>query len=397
MATQDDSEYVSLASRIDELSRICVRLSQENAELRDRMSRLTATESQSIPAMSASAGRDQREERAAQPQDSKPPNDKLSRRRLGKALAASAAGVVGAAALADATARPAAASDGTSITAGNSTTAESATVVTFDGSSSPGMVFLANDTNFAATGPSFPAALGGWAGNTVAHGVYGYTDASGGHAVVGLHHSASGTGAGVAGFSNSTAGDAVGVVGAITSTSPGGFSAGVRGINNSTGGLGIGVWGSQAGSGWGVYATSASGIGVVASGSVGVSASGTTTGVAATGPTAVSAQGTKFGVDATGTTAVHAIGTSTGASVHGPTGVHGGGTGAAGVGVRGSGSGSGGRGGIFNGSAAQLKLNPGSRSTHPVSGQRGDLYADSTGRLWYCKSGGTHAVWHQIA
>jgi len=28
---------------------------------------------------------------------------------------------------------------------------------------------------------------------------------------------------------------------------------------------------------------------------------------------------------------------------------------------------------------------------------RGDLYADSTGRLWFCKTGGSTATWHQIA
>lgn len=56
-----------------------------------------------------------------------------------------------------------------------------------------------------------------------------------------------------------------------------------------------------------------------------------------------------------------------------------------------------GRGGIFAGAAAaQIQLTPG-RSSHPRSGQRGDLYADSAGRLWFCKTSGARATWHQIA
>jgi hypothetical protein len=46
---------------------------------------------------------------------------------------------------------------------------------------------------------------------------------------------------------------------------------------------------------------------------------------------------------------------------------------------------------------AQLLLVPGKRSTHPASGTRGDLYADSTGRLWFCKTSGAKATWRQIA
>ncbi len=63
------------------------------------------------------------------------------------------------------------------------------------------------------------------------------------------------------------------------------------------------------------------------------------------------------------------------------------------TGVKATGS----RGGVFFGSAAQVQLSPGSGSTHPRSGKRGDLYADKNGRLWFCKKGGTTATWHQIA
>jgi hypothetical protein len=59
-------------------------------------------------------------------------------------------------------------------------------------------------------------------------------------------------------------------------------------------------------------------------------------------------------------------------------------------------SSSSGRGGVFSGSAAQIQLSPG-KSSHPKSGSRGDLYADSAGRLWFCKKSGSRATWHQIA
>jgi hypothetical protein len=52
---------------------------------------------------------------------------------------------------------------------------------------------------------------------------------------------------------------------------------------------------------------------------------------------------------------------------------------------------------VFSGGAAQVHLVPGSNLTHPKGGKRGDLYADKTGRLWFCKKGGTTATWHQIA
>jgi hypothetical protein len=67
----------------------------------------------------------------------------------------------------------------------------------------------------------------------------------------------------------------------------------------------------------------------------------------------------------------------------------------AGIGVRATSNQ--GRGGQFSGAAAQVQLVPGSNNTHPTSGHRGDLYADSTGRLWFCKTSGTTATWKQIA
>ena len=54
-------------------------------------------------------------------------------------------------------------------------------------------------------------------------------------------------------------------------------------------------------------------------------------------------------------------------------------------------------GGVFVGGQAQIALAPGTRATHPVKGDRGELYVDKTGRLWYCRTSGAHAVWHQLA
>jgi hypothetical protein len=368
-----------LAARVDELADICARLARENAELRDRVTRLSGPPEPMVTEKRR-LGRD-RARRVGRAESPGNQPGAVSRRMIGKALGAAAAGAVGAAVLMD-RAQPAAANSGQSIDAGVVNTAEDATTLNFDGSANPGVVFLANDTLLTASGSHFPAALAGWAGTNTSYGVYGFTLTDGAAGVIGqtpLGGAADGVrgiasasrafgvrgtnseGTGVAGSSDATADNATAVLGTITSSSPGNFSAAVKGENNGTKNSGIGVWGDQMGSGWGVYGTSARGVGVNADG-------GTGTGVAATGNTGVSAFGTKVAVTAEGPIA-----------------------------VRGSGLGPGSRGGTFSGAAAQLKLNPGTGSTHPTRGQRGDLYADKTGRLWYCKKSGNPATWHQIA
>lgn len=52
-----------------------------------------------------------------------------------------------------------------------------------------------------------------------------------------------------------------------------------------------------------------------------------------------------------------------------------------------------GRGGVFGGGVAQLRLLP-NGNIHPTTGQRGDLYADGHGRLFFCKGGSN---WKQLA
>jgi len=58
-----------------------------------------------------------------------------------------------------------------------------------------------------------------------------------------------------------------------------------------------------------------------------------------------------------------------------------------------------GRGGLFRGAddGAAISLVPASLATHPTSGQTGDLFVDSGGRLWYCKTGGSRGTWTALA
>jgi hypothetical protein len=53
-----------------------------------------------------------------------------------------------------------------------------------------------------------------------------------------------------------------------------------------------------------------------------------------------------------------------------------------------------GRGGVFSGGKAQVRLEPGTRTSHPTSGVGGDLYVDQQKRLWFCQGGSN---WKQIA
>ena len=129
----------------------------------------------------------------------------MSRRGLLRWGGMAAAGAAAAGIVTELAASPAGASNGAALTAGSVVTAENATTLKFDGAStSEGCLFLANDTGFIAADASFPAALGGWAGGGhFANGVYGYTTAAGGNAVVGI---AAGGGVGVRGRSNSGSG-----------------------------------------------------------------------------------------------------------------------------------------------------------------------------------------------
>jgi len=58
-----------------------------------------------------------------------------------------------------------------------------------------------------------------------------------------------------------------------------------------------------------------------------------------------------------------------------------------------------GRGARFQGgnSGAAIQLVPATVSAHPTSGQRGDPFVDSAGRLWFCTATGSVASWKQLA
>jgi hypothetical protein len=59
-----------------------------------------------------------------------------------------------------------------------------------------------------------------------------------------------------------------------------------------------------------------------------------------------------------------------------------------------------GRGGRFRGEDAAINLTPSTASTHPTTGSRGDLFVDSSARLWFCthaSSGAVHATWLRVA
>ena len=63
-----------------------------------------------------------------------------------------------------------------------------------------------------------------------------------------------------------------------------------------------------------------------------------------------------------------------------------------------------GRGASFTGGAANMQLPPQPAPTHPSGGKAGDFFVDSSGRLWYCRQGGSGTgptakpgIWKQLA
>ncbi len=86
------------------------------------------------------------------------------------------------------------------------------------------------------------------------------------------------------------------------------------------------------------------------------------------------------------------IGSGVRGDCNGGTGVFGNAT--SGIGVKGTATT--GRGAVFTGQAAQISLTPATAGTHPTSGTKGDLFLDSTARLWLCTISGTIATWKQV-
>jgi hypothetical protein len=54
-------------------------------------------------------------------------------------------------------------------------------------------------------------------------------------------------------------------------------------------------------------------------------------------------------------------------------------------------------GGVFEGGEAAVRLIPSASASHPRSGHTGDLMLDASHRLWFCKRGGSPAVWKRLA
>jgi hypothetical protein len=187
-------------------------------------------------------------------------------------------------------------------------------------------------------------------GTTV--GVSGINDSPEGYGVVGNAHATSGPATGVMGITNSP--DGAGVAGMARATD--GSSQGVFGLSDAT--EGIGVFG---------MATALTGR---AAGVVGRSASPDGAGVEG------KAEGGAIGV-------IGYSGPDVGRLDAPPA-----------TGVYGVAPGDDGRGGVFRGGAAAVTLLPAITSTHPDSGQLGDLVVDQGGRLWFCKGG---EDWKQLA
>ncbi len=170
-------------------------------------------------------------------------------------------------------------------------------------------------------------------------GVYGVTDVS--------------TGRGVYGSVTSPTDENYGVLG--SSQSPLGRAVFGWSLNESAGGTG--VWGQS---------SSATGVGVRGYAWDGYGKSG------------------KFGTGVLGTSGSHAFPPPAAVA---NTGVAGFSTGGPGV------FGSGNRGGVFLGSASQVRLVPSSLPTHPANGFAGDLFVDASRHLWFCQGGTT---WKKI-
>jgi hypothetical protein len=177
-----------------------------------------------------------------------------------------------------------------------------------------------------------------------------------------------GDGRGLSGFSD----DNVGVFGNSNGRPENPMTIGVWGLSQRTGVFGDGVF-----FGTGVHGESSSGTGV----------RGTSTHTLTGG---IGVLGESFG-PASNPSSLGVVGRSARAGVFGESvsgqGVHGHSNRR--TGVRGSG---GARGGVFSGQSAQVRLVP--SRVRPGSGEAGDLFVDSSRRLWFCHGG---TSWTQLA
>ncbi len=159
------------------------------------------------------------------------------------------------------------------------------------------------------------------------------------------------------------------IVGEVTSSDPAASGAGVVGLGTDFGG----VVGISSGSG--------PGVGAIGFGGTGSPIVGWTADTSSTTPTIEAEQdGLGIGVYAHIESATNNL-----AAVRAKT---------LGVGAGIDASSSHGTGGKFTGSKAQIQLVPGSGSTHPSTGSKGQFYVDKFGHLWYCYATN---VWKKLA
>lgn len=204
------------------------------------------------------------------------------------------------------------------------------------------------------------------------------------------------TSPGVMGLSNSSSG----VIGETTNTTS--ETYGVHGRTFGSLGRAMFGWSLATSGGTGVWGQSNNGSGVGVrgyawdngTGQFGTGVMGTSGSTAFPPPPPVSDTGV-FGVS------VSPSGGASPAGVVGDSNTNAGVAGFASAASRGGGEfthTAGGRAGIFglasSSGKAQIRLKPSSASTHPASGSKGDLFADSSGRLWFCKGSTT---WKQLA
>jgi hypothetical protein len=233
-----------------------------------------------------------------------------SRRQVLRRLGAGAAATLGAGALLDSAAQPAAAATGKSLHLGKANLAETITQLSYDGAApiAGKIIFHVNDTTLASTSATYPAALAGWAGGGkagVTTGVFGKSNGAAGNGVVGLDDGSGIDGAGVRAMSDngtaivatsaSTQDSAQAVVGVLSYTGSVQNTVAVRGQNNNDGIGGSGVWGSYPGNGSGVLGTADQGAGIRGTSSAGFGVWGTSTyriGVYGTTTTGNGVQGT---------------------------------------------------------------------------------------------------------
>jgi hypothetical protein len=333
------------------------------------------------------------------------PGEGVSRRRLLR-TAVGVAAAAGAATVALERPDLASANTGDNVIAGEATLANSGTQLKWNGSSGfTGVLLLGNDTGFVDSGSLYPAAAGGWAGGGAAgvpNGVYGFTQDTNGNGVVGVNNAGSANGCGVLGTAKSAAAVAVkGDGGSGRGVVASGDTAQVQLIPGSgathpaSGAAGdiyvdstARAWFCQGGTSW---------IQLTLAGTPDQDAPDQDTSQGQVTPDQDATQGqTDFSADISNpTVSMSNSGSGNALQASATTGAGGSFQTKSGTGIECAGGT--GRGATFAGKSAALRLIPSSSARPPRTGKVGDLFVDSSHRLWFCKKGGLRARWKQIA